>query len=153
MASQAALLCERFHRRRRRGAVFHPHLGENLFEMLVDGARADAENLADLAIGLAAADPQQHFGFAIGQPVALRQQALFGTGADLGDAEQPFIVTAARHQHEFQPGSASATSRAASSAASVRACAAISVPSSPARATVQRAVAGGGRDADHSPGR
>ena len=57
--------------------------------MLVDGARADAKNFADFAIGLAAADPQEHFGFAVGQGVALSQQAFFGSGADFGDAEQP----------------------------------------------------------------
>ena len=69
--------------------------------MLVHRARADAQDLADLAVGLAVADPQQDLGFAFGQAVAQGEQPFFGPGANLGEAEQPFVRGAARQQAEF----------------------------------------------------
>jgi len=39
-------------------------LDEHLLEVLVYGARADGENLADIAVGFTSTDPQEHLGFA-----------------------------------------------------------------------------------------
>lgn len=54
------------HRRSRR-AVLDAERGEDLFEMRVHGSRRKAENLCDVAIGLAARDPCRCLGLACGQ--------------------------------------------------------------------------------------
>src|SRR5690242_12494401 len=50
-----------------RGAVFDAKLCVDLFEMLVYGARAQAQDLRDVAVCLALADPRQHFALPAGQ--------------------------------------------------------------------------------------
>ena len=52
---------------RGRGAVLDAQFHEDLLEMFVDRPGADVEDFADLAVGLAAADPQQDLGFALGE--------------------------------------------------------------------------------------
>src|SRR5690349_1039636 len=46
--------------RSRRGAVLDTELGVDLLQVLVDGARAEAQDLRDVAIGLALGEPGQH---------------------------------------------------------------------------------------------
>lgn len=43
--------------RRRRGALFHHQLVEDLLQVFVDGARRHLENICDLLVGLAVRDP------------------------------------------------------------------------------------------------
>src|ERR1700753_3495291 len=44
-------------------AVLDAELGIDLLKMLVDGARAQSQNLRDVAVGLALAEPRQYFAF------------------------------------------------------------------------------------------
>jgi len=71
-----------------RGAVFHAELDENLLEVFVDRARADVQDRADLAVGLAAAQPQEHFRFAGSELQALLQDPLVTASADFGQARR-----------------------------------------------------------------
>jgi hypothetical protein len=69
--------------------------------VLVHGARAELEDLGDVAVRLAARDPQQHLGLALGDGELLPQRRLLVAGlafdqpqqvlvvADLADVEQP----------------------------------------------------------------
>lgn len=50
-----------------RGAVLDAELDVDLLQMLVHRAGGKAEDFADIAVGLAFGDPQQHFGFALGE--------------------------------------------------------------------------------------
>ena len=59
--------------------------------MFVDGARADVEDLADLAVGFAAADPQEDFGFAAGELQGLLEELLVAAGGDFGEAEEELV--------------------------------------------------------------
>ena len=57
------------------GSILDTQLGVDLLEMLVDGARAQAENLGDVAIGLALAQPRKNLAFAAGQSELLAEIA------------------------------------------------------------------------------
>src|SRR6478752_7572089 len=48
----------------RGGAILHSELGIDLLEVLVDGARTQAQDLRDIAVGLALGQPRQHFALA-----------------------------------------------------------------------------------------
>jgi hypothetical protein len=48
--------------------------------VFVYGARADVEDFADLAVGFAAADPQEDFGFAAGELQGLLEKLLVAAG-------------------------------------------------------------------------
>ena len=54
------------HRHRRRRPRFHAQLLEQVFQVLVDRAVADAEDVADVPVGLAVDHPVEHFGGRIG---------------------------------------------------------------------------------------
>ena len=70
--------------------------------MLVHSAWGDAQYLRNLAVGLAAADPKQHFGFALGQAMALGQQFFVGAFQRFGQAEMPLLALGG-HRGEFDP--------------------------------------------------
>ena len=53
--------------RRRCGPVLDAELGVDLLQMLVDGARAQPQDLRDVAIGLALAKPSQYLALARGE--------------------------------------------------------------------------------------
>ena len=58
----------RVHRDRGRcGAVLDAEFRVDLLEVLVDGARTQAQNLRDVAVGLALRQPRQHFALACRQ--------------------------------------------------------------------------------------
>ncbi|PZQ30670.1 MAG: hypothetical protein DI559_15785, partial [Ectopseudomonas oleovorans] len=64
------------HRRQRHrgggGAGFHAEFHVDMLQVLVHRARAEAEDVADIAVGLAAGDPAQHLHFALGELEARR---------------------------------------------------------------------------------
>src|SRR3984885_9172897 len=75
-----------------RGAVFDPELDEDLLQVLVHRARTDVQDLADVAIGLAATDPQQHFRLARRQSERALQDRLLAVGiGGLGEAKQQLV--------------------------------------------------------------
>ena len=51
-------------------AILGAGLHQQVLEMLLDRSRADAEDLGDLAIGLACAEPAEHFLLAAREPAA-----------------------------------------------------------------------------------
>jgi len=91
--------------RRGGGTIFDAKLYEYLLKMLVDGARADIEYLADVAIGLAAADPQKHFRFTCGQYKGCLQIRAVALGAGvprLGQSKQQFVGTQGTDERAFE---------------------------------------------------
>src|SRR5271155_4135615 len=76
------------------GPILYPELHKDLLQVFVHGARTDAEDFSNVAIGLAATDPQQHFGFARGHTEGALQQRLISIAVgNLGEPEQQFVGT------------------------------------------------------------
>ena len=92
----------RVHRdRSRRGAVLDAEFRVDLLEVLVDGARAQAQNLRDVAVGLALGQPRQHFALARRQAkLAGEFRRRLGAGI-LGKPQQEFVR--AKLAHILQP--------------------------------------------------
>src|SRR5216684_3984645 len=76
---------------RRRGAVLDAELGIDLLEMLVHRPRAEAQNLADVAIGLAAGDPCEDIGLARRQRKLLLEDALVPLRIALDQSQEKFV--------------------------------------------------------------
>src|SRR5882724_7073888 len=91
-SSTSAHLHETAHRPRGRGrAVLDSELYEHLLEMFVHRSWADGQNLPDLAIGLAATDPQQHLSFPRRQLETSLQQLPVSGFAHFREAEQQLV--------------------------------------------------------------
>src|SRR3954467_14953212 len=83
--------------RRSRSPVLDAELGVDLLEMLVDRARAQAQNLRDVAVGLALAEPGQHLAFAGGE-AKLAGEFGWRRGAGLpGESQQELVRRGLAH--------------------------------------------------------
>jgi len=68
-----------------------PELHEDLLQVLVHGAGADVENLADFLVRLTAAQSAQHLRFPRCERQSLLQHHLVRASAEVGDFEEPLI--------------------------------------------------------------
>src|SRR6056297_837689 len=73
---------------RGRGPIIDAHLLEDLFEVLVHRPRAERQDRADVAVGLAEAEPVEHLGLAQGQIERLAQQRLVALRAATDQLDQ-----------------------------------------------------------------
>ncbi|QTK80679.1 hypothetical protein AT6N2_C3188 [Agrobacterium tumefaciens] len=107
---------------RGRGTVFHAELYVDLFEMLVHRPGGQAENIADIAVGLALGDPQQHFRFPRGQREMLFQKVVVRLLVGGGQAKQMLIRTHGAKEGKLQGGASGLGDRQRCIAAGLRCC-------------------------------